>query len=109
MRLKIAVLGAGSWGTTVATLASHNASTILWARRPDLTDEINRDHTNHAYLPGFTLPPDLPATASIEEAVRDVDVVIIGVPSHGFRQVLEDPRCRSSVSPRGSRKAATSG
>ncbi|MBW2667676.1 MAG: NAD(P)H-dependent glycerol-3-phosphate dehydrogenase, partial [Deltaproteobacteria bacterium] len=40
MRLKIAVLGAGSWGTTVATLASHNASTILWARRPDLTDEI---------------------------------------------------------------------
>jgi glycerol-3-phosphate dehydrogenase (NAD(P)+) len=92
MRLKTAVLGAGSWGTTVATLASQNAPTILWARRSDLSDEINRDHTNRAYLPAFTLPPDLPATDSIEEAVRNVDVVVLGVPSHGFRQVLEEAK-----------------
>jgi len=90
MRLKIAVLGAGSWGTTVATLASHNAPTILWARRSELAEEINREHTNRAYLPDFELPPDLPATDSIEEAVRASDVVVLGVPSHGFRQVLEE-------------------
>jgi glycerol-3-phosphate dehydrogenase (NAD(P)+) len=90
MRLKIAVLGAGSWGTTVATLASHNAPTTLWARRTELVDEINREHTNQVYLPDFQLPPDLPATDSIEEAVRDCDVVVLGVPSHGFRQVLEE-------------------
>jgi len=90
MPLKIAVLGAGSWGTTVATLASHNAPTVLWARRPELAMEINRERTNDAYLPGFSLPPDLPATASIEEAVRSTDVVVLGVPSHGFRQVLKE-------------------
>jgi glycerol-3-phosphate dehydrogenase (NAD(P)+) len=90
MRLKIAVLGAGSWGTTVATLASHNAPTILWARRSELADEINEQHSNQSYLPDFPLPPDLPATDSIEEAVRDSDVVVLGVPSHGFRQVLEE-------------------
>ena len=90
MRLRIGVLGAGSWGTTVATLASHNAPTVLWARRPELADEINREHTNQRYLPGFPLPEDLPATASIEEAVRDADVVVVGVPSHGFRSVLEE-------------------
>jgi glycerol-3-phosphate dehydrogenase (NAD(P)+) len=92
MRLRIGVLGAGSWGTTVATLASHNTPTTLWARRPELVDEINTDHTNRRYLPGFRLPEDLPATASIEEAVRDADVVVVGVPSHGFRSVLEEVR-----------------
>jgi glycerol-3-phosphate dehydrogenase (NAD(P)+) len=90
MRLRIGVLGAGSWGTTVATLASHNVPTVLWARRPELADEINRDHTNERYLPGFRLPEDLPATACVEEAVRDADVVVVGVPSHGFRSVLAD-------------------
>jgi glycerol-3-phosphate dehydrogenase (NAD(P)+) len=90
MRLKIAVLGAGSWGTTVATLASHNEPTILWARRSELADEINREQRNETYLPGFSLPPDLRATDSIEEAVRAADVLVLGVPSHGMRQVLEE-------------------
>jgi glycerol-3-phosphate dehydrogenase (NAD(P)+) len=90
MRLHVGVLGAGSWGTTVAALASNNAPTTLWARRPELADEINADHTNQRYLPGFRLPEDLPATASVEEAVRDADVVVMGVPSHGFRPVLEE-------------------
>jgi len=90
MRLRIGVLGAGSWGTTVATLASHNAPTVLWARRPELADEINSDHTNLRYLPDFRLPEDLPATASIGEAVQNADVVVVGVPSHGFRSVLAE-------------------
>jgi len=89
-RRRVAVLGAGSWGTTVATLASHNASTTLWARRPELADEINTHHTNERYLPGFDLPPDLPATASVAEAVKDAEVVVMGVPSHGFRPLLAE-------------------
>ena len=44
--LRVGVLGAGSWGTTVATLASHNAPTTLWSRREDLAQEINEQHTN---------------------------------------------------------------
>jgi glycerol-3-phosphate dehydrogenase (NAD(P)+) len=90
MRLRVAVLGAGSWGTTVATLVTRNAPAILWARRPELAEEINARHANERYLPGYTLPEDLTATASIEEAVGDADVVVMGVPSHGFRTVLDE-------------------
>jgi len=90
MRLRIGVVGAGSWGTTVAVLAARNAPTILWARRADIADEINREHTNGRYLPGNRLPRDLGATADIEEAVRDADVVVMGVPSHGLRGALEE-------------------
>jgi len=92
MNRRVAVLGAGSWGTTVATLASRNAPTTLWARRAELATEVNDHHTNRRYLPDFTLPPDLRATASVAEAVREVDVVVIGVPSHGFRALLEELR-----------------
>jgi glycerol-3-phosphate dehydrogenase (NAD(P)+) len=92
MDLRVGILGGGSWGTTVACLASRNAPTILWARRTETADEINRNHTNETYLPGFELPKKLRATDSIEEAVRDADVVVIGVPSHGFRACCEQVR-----------------
>jgi glycerol-3-phosphate dehydrogenase (NAD(P)+) len=90
MRLRVGVIGAGSWGTTVAVLAARNAPTLLWARREEVAREINGQHTNGRYLPGNRLPRDLRATAEIEEAVRDADVVVMGVPSHGFRATLEE-------------------
>jgi glycerol-3-phosphate dehydrogenase (NAD(P)+) len=89
VRLSVAVLGAGSWGTTVAALASHNAPTVLWSRRADVADEVNRHHTNTRYLGTHKLPEDLRVTGSLEEAVRGADVVVMGVPSHGFRETLE--------------------
>lgn len=89
MKLRVGILGGGSWGTTVACLASRNAPTTLWARRTETAEEINRQHTNETYLPGFKLPTDLRATDSIEEAVRDADVVVVGIPSHGFRACCE--------------------
>ena len=85
---RVAVIGAGSWGTAVAALASHNRPTVLWARRKDLADEINVSHSNQSYLPDRPLPEALTATASLEEAVADADLVVMGVPSHGFRTVL---------------------
>jgi glycerol-3-phosphate dehydrogenase (NAD(P)+) len=88
MSLRVSVLGAGSWGTTVATLASQNGPTVLWARRSDVAEEINRAHTNERYLPDVRLPEDLRATDDIEDAVRGADVVVMGVPSHGFRSAL---------------------
>ncbi len=81
------MIGAGSWGTTVAAIASVNTPTTLWARRPELADQINSAHVNPDYLANFTLPRDLHATAAMEEAVGDADVVIMAVPSHGFRAV----------------------
>ena len=86
---RVAVLGAGSWGTTVAALAAHNTETTLWSRRADLADRVNDTHENSDYLPGLPLPEGLRATASLEEAVGDADVLVVGVPSHGFRAALE--------------------
>ena len=86
---RVAVIGAGSWGTTVASLAAANTSTVLWARRDDLAAEIEEQHTNEAYLQGLELDPGLRGTSSIEEAVANADVLVMAVPSHGFREVLE--------------------
>ena len=88
--IRVAVIGAGSWGTTVAALASVNTPTVLWARRAALADQINSAHVNADYLPAFTLPSGLRATASIEEAVSDADVVVMAVPSHGFRAMARE-------------------
>jgi len=87
--IQVAVLGAGSWGTTVASLASANTSTLIWARRAETADEINREHRNGAYLGDLPLNPALRATASLEEAVSTCDVLVIGVPSHGVRDTLK--------------------
>lgn len=90
MNLRVSVLGAGSFGTTVAHLASRNAPTILWARRAETADEINREHRNSRYLPDYAISPRVRATASIDEAVSEADVVVMGVPSIGMRDVLAE-------------------
>jgi glycerol-3-phosphate dehydrogenase (NAD(P)+) len=89
-QVQVAVLGAGSWGTTVASLAAANAATTLWARRADLAEEIDQRHENGTYLPGLVLHPALRATSSLEDAVWPADVLVVGVPSHGFRTTLEE-------------------
>jgi glycerol-3-phosphate dehydrogenase (NAD(P)+) len=90
MPSRVAVVGAGSWGTTVATLACRNIPTVLWCRRPHLADQINTGRCNGDYLDGFTLPATLAATSSLEEAVRDAEVLVMGVPSHCMRVTLRD-------------------
>ena len=54
--IRVSVIGAGSWGTTVAALASVNTPTVLWARRPELAEQINSAHVNPDYMAAFTLP-----------------------------------------------------
>lgn len=85
----VAVIGAGSWGTTVAAIAAARVETLLWARRDSLARAINRDRANPDYLPAFALPPTLRATHDLAEAVSGADVVVMAVPSHGFREVFE--------------------
>lgn len=86
--MRIAVIGAGSWGTMAAALASSAGPTSLWARRPQLAQEINRSHRNQQYLPSLELPTDLTATADLEDALDGAGAVVMAVPSHGFRQVF---------------------
>ena len=88
--LNIAVLGGGSWGTTVASLVARNTDVTLWARNPDTVNEINAKHSNEKYLPGAKLPDRLRATSDVGEAIRDADVVVMGIPSQNFRAVLQD-------------------
>jgi glycerol-3-phosphate dehydrogenase (NAD(P)+) len=85
----IAVVGAGSWGTAVASLLARKTPTRLWARSPSVADVINGRHVNPDYLPGVTLPEALVATADVEEAVGDAEILLVSVPSHGFRAVTE--------------------
>jgi glycerol-3-phosphate dehydrogenase (NAD(P)+) len=84
----VVVVGAGSWGTTVAMLLAGKRPTTLWARAPALADTITRQHHNPTYLPGVTLPETLRATASLAEAASGARIVLMAVPSHGFRDVL---------------------
>ena len=88
--IRMAVVGAGSWGTTVASLAAENTPTVLWARRQDVADTINRDHRNPAYLGDRDLSASLRASVSLEETVAGADVVVMAVPSQGFREVLTE-------------------
>lgn len=87
---KVAVIGAGTWGTTIATIAARSVATVLWARRSALADEIGRRHENPDYLPGVRLPDTVRATSSLQEAVDQVGLVVMAVPSHGFRSVLTE-------------------
>ncbi len=92
MKLKVGLLGGGSWGATVATLTARNADTKIWARNEKAVEEINNQHTNKKYLPDAELPKNLLASHTIEEVVKDADVVVMGIPSQNFRFVLEDAR-----------------
>jgi len=86
--ITVAVLGAGSWGTTVAHLASHNVPTVLWARDPDVAAGVNNAHRNTRYLPDYELHHALVATTDLAAAVAGADVVVMGVPSSAFRHTL---------------------
>src|SRR4051794_4310232 len=92
--LRLAVVGAGSWGTTLAGLAARDpgtgtsAPTMLWAREPDVANSVNTHHVNQQFLAGHALPRTLRATTSLEEALRGVDAVVMAVPAQHFRSVF---------------------
>lgn len=88
--VQVTVLGGGSWGTTVASLAASNSDTLLWARDPDVAAEINEDHRNTRYLGDRDLAPSLRATSDLQEAAEFADVLVVGVPSQAMRGVLEE-------------------
>lgn len=85
----VAVVGAGSWGTVVAGLAAQHAPTVLWARSSDLVRAMQRDRRNPRYFPEARLPAGVRPTSDLGE-VAQASVVIMAVPSHGFRGVLAE-------------------
>ena len=74
----------------MASLLAPRHPTTLWARNPDVALGIENEHRNPVYLTSFELPPQLHATADLEEATSSADLLVVGVPTSGFRNVLED-------------------
>jgi glycerol-3-phosphate dehydrogenase (NAD(P)+) len=95
---RIAVMGAGSWGTAFATLCvDAGEDVVLWARSGETAEHVNVDHHNPDYLGDIALPEPLRATTDPEEALGSAEVVVLAVPSHALRECLEDWR---QVAPR---------
>ncbi|MBY0441512.1 MAG: NAD(P)H-dependent glycerol-3-phosphate dehydrogenase [Mycobacteriaceae bacterium] len=87
----VVVLGGGSWGTTVASTCARRGPTLQWVRSPETAQDINDNHRNTRYLgPDVVLSETLRATTDFSEAAQCADVVVMGVPSHGFRGVLTE-------------------
>lgn len=88
--MKVAVIGAGSWGTAVAWLLGEKAYDVtLWAREPEIAEGVNTDGRNPMFLTDVQLAPGVRATHEIGEAVQDATAVVIVTPSHGVRGVAE--------------------
>ena len=86
--MQVGVIGAGSWGTTVANLSAQNSPTRIWARRSEICDSINSKSTNPRYLGELPLHPSLTASTSLAEVVENADVVVIGVATTGYPETL---------------------
>ena len=85
----VVVVGGGSWGTTIALLLAAKGPATLWVRSAELAEQLMATRENRRYLPGIALPATLRATSSLDDAVAHATVVLVAVPSHGFRAVLE--------------------
>jgi len=87
---KVAVIGAGSWGTTFSkVLADGGSDVMLWSRREEVASEINNSHRNGDYLPGVNLPAGIVASTDVEQVLSGASQVYISVPSQSLRSNLE--------------------
>ncbi|MET3575128.1 NAD(P)H-dependent glycerol-3-phosphate dehydrogenase [Bhargavaea ullalensis] len=85
---KVTVLGAGSWGTALASvLADNGHDCTIWARRPEQAEEIMVRHTNERYLPGAPLPENLKGESDLKRATEGSAVIIVAVPTAGIREI----------------------
>ena len=89
MHSSISVLGAGSWGTSLAIQAARNGSQVLlWGHNPEHMAALSRERENKRYLPNFSFPDSLAVTDDIAAAVSFSSVILISVPSHAFKSTL---------------------
>lgn len=98
--MKIAVLGAGAWGTAIAIHLAARHETTLWMRSAALCAELRRTRTNSRYLPGFSLPPDLGLEDALPVAVSGAALALVAVTSNGLRDTLgrlQEARCKAPV------------
>ena len=86
----VSIVGAGAWGTALAIAARRAGRDVsIWAYEPETVDEINREHTNHIYLPGVKLDREIRATAKVTDVAAS-DLILMVVPSQFFRSVAKE-------------------
>jgi len=89
--MRIAVIGAGNWGTGLAIMAARAGhEVVVWSRNSKVVDSINGDHTNLVYLTGAQIPETVRATGDFAVALVEAELIILAAPSHATRQILED-------------------
>ncbi|WP_374722464.1 NAD(P)H-dependent glycerol-3-phosphate dehydrogenase [Peribacillus tepidiphilus] len=89
-RERVAVLGAGSWGTALAMVLADNGHEVrLWGHKSEQIEEINTKHTNQQYLPEIVLPEEIKGYTSLHEALQNLEIVILAVPTKAIRDVLK--------------------
>ena len=87
---KIAVIGAGSWGTALAILLGNKGHSVrLWGHNPEHLDQLKKNRENRKYLQGFVFPAEIDIVSSLERAVKGIELLVMVVPSHAYRQVFE--------------------
>lgn len=88
---KIAVIGAGSWGTALAqTLAAGGNEVVMWARKPEVAQAITQTHRNPRYLAGVMLAESITATSNLSECAQGAEAVVMVTPSRLMRQFAQD-------------------
>ena len=90
---RVAVMGAGSWGTVFSMILSDGGCDVtLWSRTSDIADEMNASHTNEAYHPGVVFPSTIVSTTDARAALAGSDLVVLAVPAQTLRENLSQWR-----------------
>ena len=89
--MRVAILGAGSWGTAFAQIAADAGNEVsIWGRSPKTVEEINADHHNFKFHPDNMLPKSITASTDAQKILKDADVVVLAIPAQTLRQNLSD-------------------
>jgi glycerol-3-phosphate dehydrogenase (NAD(P)+) len=96
--MRVAVLGAGSWGTTLAIVLAENGHPVaLWEFDPQLATQVARDRENRRFLPGVAIPAPVDVTNDLGTALGDARLVVFVVPSHATRETARNARASGAV------------
>jgi glycerol-3-phosphate dehydrogenase (NAD(P)+) len=88
--MKVSVLGAGGWGTTLAVLLHYNGHNVtLWEYKKSYAKELSKRRENKIYLPGIIIPDEIKITSDLEESTSDKNLIVLAVPSQFLRKVVE--------------------
>ena len=98
---RIAVIGAGSWGTALAIIAARKGHEVrLWSRNVRVVEGINREHFNPSYLREAQVPASIEACADLHRTLDAAELVILAAPSHATRELLDDVAARDALQSR---------